>query len=68
MFSVSVCTHPPRCTDGNCCSKEGYCGKGPEWCGASVCQVGYGNCNSAAKTKSRSPSPKVKRPKKLLRQ
>ncbi|KAK2017732.1 glycoside hydrolase/deacetylase [Colletotrichum eremochloae] len=31
-----------RCADGFCCSAEGWCGKGPDYCSAPDCQINYG--------------------------
>jgi len=43
------------CSNGQCCSKYGYCGTTEDYCG-SGCQAGYGNCNSSS---NNSPSASV---------
>ncbi|EAU37447.1 hypothetical protein ATEG_02485 [Aspergillus terreus NIH2624] len=34
-----------NCSDGNCCSKAGYCGKTYSHCGWPICQTEYGRCD-----------------------
>ena len=54
--------HEPRCSNGNCCSKEGWCGASVEWCGVG-CQSAYGQCLGTQA--SPSPKPSAYKPKKV---
>ncbi|ESZ98276.1 carbohydrate-Binding Module family 18 protein [Sclerotinia borealis F-4128] len=43
-----LCSGGKTCTGsgfGPCCSKDGFCGIGPAWCGAG-CQPGFGTCGT----------------------
>ncbi|KAH6850175.1 hypothetical protein B0I37DRAFT_107019 [Chaetomium sp. MPI-CAGE-AT-0009] len=51
------------CPDGDCCSFEGWCGRGAEYCSAPDCQINYGTGCDANQKPDGADTSAVPRPK-----